>query len=141
MPIVFLCPTGTYASLVAANLYLGKINSNCKLGDILELPHFGEFFGTPGIFLYVGKDFLGNMIYTLGTSCEGPLIKKSAIDLLKILGHDPDKIKLYDVTMFVPKHLTWSNAILARPSKKLIAQSLFKRLTLIEREIKNQQDL
>jgi len=136
MSIVFLCPTGTYASLVAANLHLGKLKPNSSAQEILNLPHFGLFPGKPGTFLFIGIDLEGNMVYTLGSSNEAQLIKKSAYDLLKIWGADLDRLKLYDMSKFVPAYLTWSNFFFPKEGKKFIAQKLYKRLNIIDQEIK-----
>lgn len=136
MPIVYLCSTGAYASLVAANLYLGTIDLTCRVEDILQLPNFGELPGMPGFFLYVGKDSRENMIYTLGISNEAELIKKSTYDLLQILGHDSNKIRFCDVSGFSPgRHLAWCNAIFPRLSKRFIARKLHQRLPLMKKEI------
>ncbi|MDK2822538.1 MAG: hypothetical protein PWQ67_1334 [Clostridia bacterium] len=136
MPIIYLCPTGTYASLVAANLHLGQINREAKINEILNLPNFGAFPGKVGMFLYIGKDRKGNLIYTLGTSNEAQLIIKSTYDLLRFTGYPENNLKLIDVSKYVPKHLVWCNGIFLKYGNKFIAEKLHKKLAYIDEEVK-----
>ncbi|NLT96059.1 MAG: DUF3189 family protein [Clostridia bacterium] len=139
MSIVFLCPTGTYASLVAANLLVGNLDLNCNSQDIYNLPYFGEFTKKPGTFLYIGAYGAGTKVYTLGTGSEAQLIIKSAYDLVKIIDINPQNLKLYDVSRFIPKFL-WRLHILDNVFpffyKKLIARWLKGKLSEIDNMLK-----
>lgn len=140
MAIVFLCPTGTYASLVAANLKVGKIDVNFKLSEILNLPYFGEFSKEPGHFLFIGRDFKGNEVYTLGTGIEAHLITRSASDLLQIMNISPDNLKLYDTTRFIPRvlwRLNHYSYLLPSSYKLLMAYRLNSRLAEMDKWLKN----
>ncbi|KJS83434.1 MAG: hypothetical protein JM58_12680 [Peptococcaceae bacterium BICA1-8] len=136
MPIVYLCPTGTYSSLVAANLHIGIIDEHCKVQDILNLPNFGINLST-GIFLFIGEDSKGDMIYTLGTSGEAQLIKKSAFDLAKIMGYEFEHIMLIDMSNYIPKYFGWYNTIFHKQSRTFSAKSLYRQLKLINIEVEN----
>jgi hypothetical protein len=139
MSIVFLCPTGTYTSLVAANLLVGNLKVNCQPHDILNLPYFGNFSKKPGIFLYIGTDSAGNKVYTLGTGNEAKLIIKSAYDLVKIMSINPNELQLYDFTGFIPGYI-WRllsySPIFTGFINRIIAVMLHRRLIKIDNEMK-----
>ncbi|KJS22525.1 MAG: hypothetical protein VR72_05655 [Clostridiaceae bacterium BRH_c20a] len=137
MPIVYLCSTGTYSSIVAANLHIGRIDEQCKVQDIISLPHFGEFINRTGIFLFIGEDSKGDMVYTLGTGCEAQLIKKSALDLAKIMGYQLDHTKLIDMSNYIPKYLGWFNTVFHKQRRIYFAKRLYRQLKTMDKEVRN----
>jgi len=137
MPIVYLCSTGTYSSIVAANLHIEKIDEHSNVEDIINLPNFGRFIDRIGIFLFIGEDSKGNMVYTLATGSEAQLIKKSALDLAKIINYPLDHIKLIDMSNYNLKYLGWCHAIFHKQSRVYYAKSLYRQLKLINNEVKN----
>jgi len=121
MSIIYLCPTGTYSSLIAANLHTGIININSSINDLLQLPNFGHYKNIVGMFICVGKDEGGRIVYTLGTGNESELIIKSAQDLLQI-NNIRKNILFVDVSKYIPKQLVWCNKLAALKLKRTLPQ-------------------
>lgn len=120
MKVVYLCPTGTYSSLVAAHLHLGSLNKNATIDEILSLPNFSENHRKAGLSLYVGQDKLQRQIFTLGVANEAKIIQNSAQDLVNLF-HKKVEIQYVDVSKFIPYYYLWCSAIIP---KKILAKRI-----------------
>jgi len=136
MSVVYICPTGTYVSLIAANLHVGNLLINANEKEILQTPYFGTRPSNIGMFICVGKDELGNVIYTLGTGCESQLIIKSAKDFLKI-NDVGQKIFFIDLSKYISKQNFWSSTLFTKlPNYKiLLAKKISKSLPEINLKV------
>ncbi len=137
MAIIYMCPTGTHSSLVAANLHIGKIDLTSSVSDILHLPYYGQVNNKPGFFLFIGKDNQERAVYTLGVYHEAEIIKRSALDLLKLFNKERDFF-FVDVSKFMPKVSVWCNAFLKKEMypRENIAVTLKENLKEIYYEVK-----
>ncbi|MHB1421295.1 MAG: DUF3189 family protein, partial [Bacillota bacterium] len=70
MKIMYFCPTGVHASIVAAGVHLGMLDGDQpeNAQKIRGLPNYNslnkEDYGAP---IYMGTDELGSEVYTLPT--------------------------------------------------------------------------
>lgn len=83
MNIIFLSNTGVHQALIAANIYLARL-------DRPDFRYVEGFCDTgrdrSGIPIHVGEDEQGNQVYTLGVGKDLLMAKKSLEDLRCILG-------------------------------------------------------
>jgi hypothetical protein len=83
MNIIFLSNTGTHHALIAANIFLGRLNKP----DFRYVNGFCDTFqDTSGFPIYIGEDHDGNRVYTLGVGKDVLMAKKSLEDLRYLLG-------------------------------------------------------
>lgn len=120
MKVVYLCPTGTYSSLVAAHLHLGSLNKNATINEIISLPNFTQNHKQIGLSFYIGQDDQKRQIYTLGIANEAKIMVNSARDLVALFDKKID-IQYVDVSKFVPNYYLWCSAIMP---KKAIARRI-----------------
>lgn len=83
MNIIFLSNTGTHHALIAANIFLGRLNKP----DFRYVDGFCDTFqDQSGFPIYIGEDGDGNRVYTLGVGKDVLMGKKSLEDLRYLLG-------------------------------------------------------
>lgn len=86
MKIFYLCPTGLHLALVAAGVHLGRLPVSITPDeeDIIrfsgEYRRSGYVLGSP---VFVGRDGMGNDVYTVGVAAEHIMMKKTVEDLLE----------------------------------------------------------
>lgn len=137
MKVVYLCPTGTYSSLVAAHLHLGSLNKKATINEILSLPNFSQNPKQLGLSFFIGQDNQGRQVYTLGVANESKIIINSSRDLVDLFNEKID-IQYVDVSKFVPNYYLWCSSIVP---KKAIARKIKDNLgeiyNIIETSILN----
>lgn len=131
MPIIYLCTTGTYASIVAANIHLNKLSKESSIDDINNLPYFLDTEGKKGEFYFIGKDEENRPIYTLGTLNEVELLKKSAYDLISLTQKDAESVKFIDLSEFAPKYIRLKNIPIFKTSLVHHIKDVLPQLTEI----------
>lgn len=89
MKIIFLGNTASHASLIAAKIYLGKLNEN-KLQMPKAFEHNEK--DTSDFPVYIGRDEEGTQVYTLAGGRHVFMVKKSLEDLRDILGCAPNEL-------------------------------------------------
>ena len=94
MKIIFLGQTSVHSALIAANIYLGRIQDN-KLLMIEGLGDISKDVSKP---LYIGTDAVGTQVYTLGGGKDLWMVKKSIEDLRDILGFKPDDLLIETIS-------------------------------------------
>lgn len=83
MNIIFLSNTGTHHALIAANIFLGRLDKP----DFRYINGFCDTFqDKSGFPIYIGEDRDGNRVYTLGVGRDVLMAKKSLEDLRYLLG-------------------------------------------------------
>ena len=100
MKIFYFCQTGVHTALIAANIHLGLLPKN----DIPTAKRISEtkYFGSKhrqqiGEILFVGRDSLGNEVYSFGVFKEKELGPRSIDSLLKICKVDSNQYRFVNI--------------------------------------------
>jgi hypothetical protein len=102
MKVIILDQLGCYSAVVAASYLAGLINETPTITDIYELACFAAHRDLQvGKIYYIGQDSNGNEYYSLGVGKEEKLVKRSARDLLNIIG-DKGTICIIGVSLSNP---------------------------------------
>lgn len=119
MNIIFIGTCGVYHPLIAANLYMNKLNSE----DYRQLKYFAEHeierIGKP---LALGVDSLKNNVFVLGVGPDVNMVKKSIEDLRFILGSAEDELQVIPIII--------KNQLLILLLHKISASRLLRYLLL-----------
>lgn len=100
MKLVFIDQLGCYAALLAASYQTGKIGGQPSRQEILGLPAFADHQTIRfGDLRELGRDSVGNLVYTLGVGGEAKIMMISALELLRICGAGED-IRVINVSTF-----------------------------------------
>jgi hypothetical protein len=84
MKIIFLGTTGVHHSLVAANIYLERLQGS----DFEMLEGYADLDkDNSGFPIYVAQDEQGNQVYTLGAGKNIGIGKKTIEELVAVLGY------------------------------------------------------
>ncbi|HQA07715.1 MAG TPA: DUF3189 family protein [Syntrophomonadaceae bacterium] len=96
MNIMFISNTGTHHALIAANIFLGR----------LQKPDFRYTEGfcdsahdKSGFPIYIGEDSKGRKVYTLGVGKDVFMAKKTLEDLRNILGFTEKELVIEPVSI------------------------------------------
>ena len=109
MDIIFLGSTGVHHALLAANMYLGRVNELSDLRYIKGLYDYSK--DVSGFPIYIGKDIEGNRVYTLGGGKEIWLTKKSIEQLLNMFGYSEHDLMVRTVNLIGDKIIHSLNKI------------------------------
>ncbi|WP_159446325.1 DUF3189 family protein [Desulfonispora thiosulfatigenes] len=134
MNIIYLCPSGNYASLVAANIHLNKLKNNATIKEVEQLPYYLDINSTKGQFYFIGLDNKKRSVYTLAIETHPSIITKTAEDLMKISQKNDKEIKLVDVSPFTPKYIKLRKSPFF---KKILTKHISKMLLEIDRLVQN----
>ncbi|MHB1127293.1 MAG: DUF3189 family protein [Bacillota bacterium] len=97
MKIMYFCPTGVHASVVAAGVHLGMIDSTGNMKKVASLPHYNSIspgdYGPP---IYMGTDEMGSEVYTLPTGGEQAVATKAVRSFMRIFGLPDNELYLVD---------------------------------------------
>lgn len=89
MNIIFIANTGTHHALIAANIFLGRLNKP----DFRYVTGFCDTAeDKSGFPIYIGEDQQGNRVYTLGVGKDVLMAKKSMEDLRYLLGFNEKEL-------------------------------------------------
>ena len=96
MNIIFIANTGTHHALIAAHIYLGRLNKP----DFRYVTGFGDTAADKSGFpIYIGEDQQGNRVYTLGVGKDVLMGKKSLEDLRNLLGFSEEELVIEPVSV------------------------------------------
>ncbi|MDD2586324.1 MAG: DUF3189 family protein [Syntrophomonadaceae bacterium] len=94
MKIIFLGTTGVHRALIAAHIYLNKLETN----DFTFVEGFCDVMkDRSGFPIYIGDDENGNQVYTLGGGNDLPMVEKSISDLVSIFGFSSNELQVKSV--------------------------------------------
>lgn len=131
MTFIYLCSTGTYASLIGAALHINKLQPNSTIFDIIKLDKFLLKDNTVGKHFFIGEDSQKRLIYTLGVGHEAELVMKSIKDFIRIHNKEVEQISLINLSRFNPRSLLWlKNFSCAR---NFFAKKMYKDLAEIDK--------
>ncbi|MGR6836498.1 DUF3189 family protein [Syntrophomonas erecta] len=84
MKIIFIANTGVHHALVAAYIYMNRIDHQDRLNTI---EGYGDMsLDASGFPIYIGTDDQGNQIYTLGVGKDVAMGQRTLEDLRALLG-------------------------------------------------------
>ncbi len=132
MKIMFIGTSGVHHPLLAAYSYLDKSVKNLD-----DMAAFGDArLDAAGLPVFVGEDFHGNQVYTLGLGKEVLLGKKSIDDLIAILGFSSHDLAVKPVSVKIEKWLPGLNKISLLLGNNYMARRLsYRFLMKQQREI------
>lgn len=104
MKIIFLGTTAVHAALVAAYIYMEKLDKR----DLNNINGVGDvYLEAKNKVLFIGTDQNGNDVYTFGAGRELLMVKKTIEDLRNLLGYKKDDLKVVIITTPGDRILAW----------------------------------
>lgn len=94
MNVMFISNTGTHHALIAANIFLGRLQEP----DFRYIDGFCDIdHDKSGFPVYIGEDSEGRKVYTLGVGKDVLMAKKTLEDLRNILGFTEKELVIQPV--------------------------------------------
>ncbi|MGI5911509.1 MAG: DUF3189 family protein [Syntrophomonadaceae bacterium] len=135
MNLIFLGTTGVHHALVAANIYLDRLNEE----KYYNLDSYADLqLESQGFPIYIGQDIKGNKVYSLGVGSDIPMAQKSIEDLVAIMGYATNDLitiplsiygdKLIRLISFFPVGATLLSKIVAGVLIKSQLSSIYKNI-------------
>lgn len=136
MNLIFIATTGVHHALVAAQIYLGRLEKD----DFRLVRHFADKnLDQNGNLLYIGQDVDGTEIYCLGAGKEYQMMAHIMTEIRDVLGFASEDLvvkpvsipgdRIIQVVSMIPHvmggrklNLVVSNAIIARHFETLKAE-------------------
>jgi hypothetical protein len=129
MNILLIGTTGIHHTLIAAHLYLGRVNDQ----DYSDLDFWGDWAGEAlGLPLYLDKDDMGNKVYVLGVGRDVQMAQKSLEQLDKLLNNDQQDLIVKPVFIKHERLLLFLHRLGRRKKLNKLVQSLISILLKIE---------
>lgn len=95
MKIVFMGSSGVHHPLVAANIFLGRLQKP----DLRFTRGFADtYYDKSGFPIYIEDDQAGNQVYSLGVGTQVEVVRRSIEDLAGILGCGAEDLALKPVS-------------------------------------------
>lgn len=108
MKIIFLGTTGIQHSLIAAHIYLEKLEEQ----DFRDLEYYCDLSKeSSGFPIFIGDDARGNQVYSLGVGKDLQMGQKTIENLLTILGFSFQDLTLRPVSIKAERFLAYLGKI------------------------------
>jgi len=128
MRVFFLCRTGHHISLVAAEMFLGRVaQKSFQDIAIARIAGFDDFkLSRVGAPFFAGRSNKGTDVYTVGTARKNSLMCRILNDLIGLNGTNQGEWQVIDLSPYTSK---WTGIalFLRRIGLKALSRAFFQR--------------